>query len=236
MKICITATGQGLDAEVDPRFGRCQYFTVVDPDTMQFESIENSSIAASGGAGIQAAQFVANKGVKVVLTGNAGPNAYNTLEAADISVITGVSGKVRQAVEDYKNGKLQPPTSGPSVSAHFGMGRGTASASGQGSGPGLGMSRTGEKGKGVEIRTTQPSKDDEFRALKEELQVLKSQLDGLMGRIDKQERRECPTPGKQVTGFSKIKEALKDRPDTTDPGSPEGTYFDSTPILFSRSQ
>lgn len=177
MKICVTATGQGLDAEIDPRFGRCQYFTIVDPDTMEFESVENASIAASGGAGIQAAQFVANKGVEVVLTGNAGPNAYNTLQAAGISVITGVSGKVRQAVEDYKNGKLQSPVSGPSVGAHFGTGRGTASASGQGLRPSMGM------GRGIETEQAQTSNDDELNALKEESQTLRSQLDNIMDRI-----------------------------------------------------
>ncbi|MEW6615811.1 MAG: NifB/NifX family molybdenum-iron cluster-binding protein [Thermodesulfobacteriota bacterium] len=187
MKICISATGKGLDAEVDPRFGRCQYFTIVDPDTMQFESIENSSISASGGAGIQAAQFVANKGVEFVLTGNAGPNAYNTLQAAGVSIITGVAGKVREAVEGYKNGKLRPLASGPSVDAHFGMGMGR----GGGMGPG------------------QPSKVDELTVLKEESQVLRSQLEKAMDRIDKLEERGNPVNKKQTTGISDVKEALK---------------------------
>ncbi|MFH2011639.1 MAG: NifB/NifX family molybdenum-iron cluster-binding protein [Pseudomonadota bacterium] len=149
MKIFITATGQGLDAEVDPRFGRCQYFTIVDPDTMQFESIDNSSIGASGGAGIQAAQFVANKGADVVLTGNAGPNAYNTLQAAGVIVITGVTGKVREAIEGYKSGKLQPPASGPSVDAHFGMGGKVSAASGQATGIGGGNPVTEKRTTGI---------------------------------------------------------------------------------------
>ena len=123
MKICITAAGQGLDAEIDPRFGRCQYFTIVDPDTMEFESLENAQIAASGGAGIQAAQVVGGKEVEVVLTGNVGPNAYHTLQAAGIKIITGVTGKVREAVEGYKSGRLQPFASGPSAGAHFGKSR-----------------------------------------------------------------------------------------------------------------
>ena len=63
MKIAVSATGPGLDAQVDPRFGRCQYFVVIDPDNMEFESIENSSARASGGAGISVAQTIAGKGV-----------------------------------------------------------------------------------------------------------------------------------------------------------------------------
>ncbi|GAI98203.1 unnamed protein product, partial [marine sediment metagenome] len=94
MKIAVSAIAPGLDAEVDPRFGRCQYFIIVDPETMQFEAIENSSAIASGGAGISAAQMIASKRVEAILTGNCGPNAYQVLSPAGIKVITGVSGKV----------------------------------------------------------------------------------------------------------------------------------------------
>ena len=121
MKVAISASAPGLDADVDPRFGRCQYFAVGDPDTMKFEFIENSSMMAGGGAGISAAQGIVDKGVKAVLTGNCGPNAYQVLEAAGIQVITGVSGTVKQAIEDFKAGKLKT-ASQPSVKAHHGMG------------------------------------------------------------------------------------------------------------------
>jgi len=121
MKVAISANAPGLDAEVDPRFGRCQYFAIGDSDTMKFEFIENASMTAGGGAGISAAQGIVDKGVKAVLTGNCGPNAYQVLEAAGIQVITGVSGKVKQAAEDFQAGKLKA-ASQPSVKAHHGMG------------------------------------------------------------------------------------------------------------------
>ncbi len=195
MKICVTAAGSGLDAQVDPRFGRCQYFTIVEPDTMQFESMDNASIAAAGGAGIQSAQFIANQGVECVLTGNVGPNASDTLQAAGIKVIIGVSGTVREAVEAFKNGKLQPPTSGPSVVAHFGMGRGgsktpASKGLGQGAGSGMGMGR----GRGISTPGTsppagstppQPSRAEELSVLKEQFQMLRLQLDKITERLDK---------------------------------------------------
>jgi predicted Fe-Mo cluster-binding NifX family protein len=121
MKIAITATGSSLDAEVDPRFGRCQYFIIVDPETMQFEALENSAAMAGGGAGVSAAQTIASKGVEAVLTGNCGPNAYQVLSAAGIKVITGVAGKVQDAIQGYKSGKFQA-SSQPNVGDHFGMG------------------------------------------------------------------------------------------------------------------
>jgi len=122
MKIAISATGPDLDAEVDPRFGRCQYFIIADPETMQFEAMDNSSAMASGGAGISAAQTIAGKEIQAVLTGNCGPNAYQVLSSAGIQIITGVSGRVREAIEGYKSGRFQA-SSQPNVPGHFGMGR-----------------------------------------------------------------------------------------------------------------
>ncbi len=121
MKICISSEGKDFSASVDPRFGRCQYFAVGDPATMEFEFIENANMMAGGGAGISAAQGIVGKGVKAVLTGNCGPNAYQVFEAAGIQVITGVSGKVEQAAKDFKAGRLKA-ASQPSVKAHHGMG------------------------------------------------------------------------------------------------------------------
>jgi len=122
MKIGVTSTGKDLNAQVDPRFGRCQYFLIIDSETMNFEIIPNESAMASGGAGIQAAQMIAKTGTKVVLTGNVGPNAFQTLSAAGIKVVTGVDGTVKDAIERYKQGELKE-TDGASVNSHFGMNR-----------------------------------------------------------------------------------------------------------------
>ena len=120
MKIAISATGPDLDAQVDPRFGRCRYFVIVDMETTQFEALENSGAMGSGGVGISVAQMIAGKGVEAVITGNCGPNAHQALSTAGIKVITGVTDSVRDAIEDYKSGKLQANPR-PNVSAHSGM-------------------------------------------------------------------------------------------------------------------
>jgi predicted Fe-Mo cluster-binding NifX family protein len=127
---------------MDPRFGRCQYLAIVDTDSAQFEAIQNPAVSAGGGAGIQAAQLVANKGVEAVLTGNVGPNAYNTLSAAGIKIVVGLAGiTVRQAMEGFKAGKHEY-TAGPSVDAHYGTG---GSCTARGRGPGMRMG----KGRGM---------------------------------------------------------------------------------------
>jgi len=120
MKICVTAEGRNLDSKVDPRFGRCQHFIVVDSDTLEFEDIKNPNIESMGGAGIQSAQLVASKQVKAVVTGNVGPNAFQTLQAAGVEVFTGASGTVKEVIEKYKRGEFKANSS-PSVGSHAGI-------------------------------------------------------------------------------------------------------------------
>jgi len=119
-KVCVTSDGNVLDSRVDPRFGRCQYFLIVDTDTLEFEAVLNPNIDSMGGAGVQSGQLVAGEKVKAVLTGNVGPNAFRTLQAAGVEVITGVSGTVKEAVEKYRKGEFKS-TQGPSVNSKFGI-------------------------------------------------------------------------------------------------------------------
>jgi predicted Fe-Mo cluster-binding NifX family protein len=121
MRIAVTATGPWLDGPVDPRFGRCACFLIVETDDLTFEAVENPNLALGGGAGIQSAQLMSEKGVRFVLTGNCGPNAYQTLSAAGIEVIVGCSGRVRDVVDQFKVGRLSAADE-PSVAGHFGMG------------------------------------------------------------------------------------------------------------------
>jgi len=137
MKIAVTSTGPTLDDYVEVRFGRCAYFLVIDPDTLDCESIRNPNIDLGGGAGIQSAQLLANKDVTVVMTGNCGPNAFQTFGAAGIQVITGIAGKVRDAVQMYKSGAVSA-ASAPSVQSQISMGRGMGRSMGMGGGRGMG--------------------------------------------------------------------------------------------------
>jgi predicted Fe-Mo cluster-binding NifX family protein len=123
MKICVSATGSNLEAQLDPRFGRCLYLLVVDSETMRFEAIPNMAAGATGGAGIQAAQTIADKGAKVVITGNVGPNAFGALSAAGIEIITGASGTVKEVVEKFKKGEYSK-TGAATVGEHSGKGQG----------------------------------------------------------------------------------------------------------------
>jgi predicted Fe-Mo cluster-binding NifX family protein len=123
MKIAVSATGKDLSCQTDPRFGRCRYFILVDLETMEFQALENEGLMASGGAGVQAAQMVAQKGAKALITGNLGPNAASALSASRIKVYLVPGGTVKEVIEGYKTGSLRE-ASGSTVPPHFGMGGG----------------------------------------------------------------------------------------------------------------
>jgi len=191
MKIAVSASGNNLDAAIDPRFGRCAYFVLVDTDDMSFEAFDNENIALGGGAGIQSAQFVASKGAGIVITGNVGPNAVRTLSAAGVEVIVGQTGTVRQATEAYKKGTLTS-TREANVADHYGMQGG---GMGMGRGGGMGMGRGGGMGMGGGMRPsggTPPnqfeppapvSKEEELKRLKAQANDLRKQIEAIESRI-----------------------------------------------------
>jgi predicted Fe-Mo cluster-binding NifX family protein len=119
-KIAVSASGPDLSAQVDPRFGRAPYFLLINPDTLEFEVVANQqNLQAAQGAGIQAAALVARYRPAAVITGNCGPKAFQTLQAAGILVIVGVEGPVREVVQNYQAGKFKPAP-GPNVVSHWG--------------------------------------------------------------------------------------------------------------------
>jgi predicted Fe-Mo cluster-binding NifX family protein len=121
MKVCLSSTGDNLDAQIDTRFGRCRYFLFVDTDSMEVEAVDNANIASAGGAGIRSAQVIVDKEATVLLTGNVGPNAFDVLNAAGVKIYSGMSGSAKEAIEKLKSGELKE-TSGPDVGSKFGFG------------------------------------------------------------------------------------------------------------------
>ena len=121
MKLAICARGEGLDAQVDQRFGRCACFMIVDTESGEaVETLRNESAGASGGAGPQSAQMLSQHDVEAVVLGNVGPNAATALNAAGIDIYTGIEGTVRETLQKFREGKL-PAVAEATVSPHFGM-------------------------------------------------------------------------------------------------------------------
>ncbi len=121
MKLAVCAKGEGLNAEVDPRFGRCPFFVVIDTENCKvIESISNTNAGAAGGAGPQAAQLLANRDIEAVALGNIGPNAIEALKAANIRIYSGITGTVEDTLEKLYEGNLKIVAEA-TVSSHSGM-------------------------------------------------------------------------------------------------------------------
>jgi predicted Fe-Mo cluster-binding NifX family protein len=195
LRIAVSATDANPDAAVDPRFGRCPCFVIVDTETLEFEAVPNTSQYAPSGAGIQSAQIIANKGAKVVLTGSVGPNAYQALSAAGIQIITGVFGTIKEAVEKFKSGQLRQATA-PTAQMGFGMG-GFGMGTGHGSGRGMGRGRgTGTFAPSATMAPVAPAiptapmpREQEIQMLEDQMKILRQQLEQIKKRMKELEKK-----------------------------------------------
>lgn len=107
MKIAVPSEGVDLDSRVSRSFGRTSYFLVVDSETSRFEVINNEAIAAQGGAGIKAAQSIADSGAQAVATFHCGENAADVLKSADIRLLKAIPGTVSDIIKAWKNDSLE---------------------------------------------------------------------------------------------------------------------------------
>ncbi len=130
MRVAIPATNDNLEGPVDPRFGRCSHFIIVELNDMSFEAFENKAQYEGHGAGTMAAQIIAKHKVDAVISNQYGPNAFMTLNAAKIETYI-FSGSINDALAKLKNKEL-PQATGPSNSGHTGMGGGRGMGQGRG--------------------------------------------------------------------------------------------------------
>ncbi len=112
MKIAFTAAGDGLNAPLDPRFGRAAKFLVYDLGLKSFEMIDNRrNLQAAQGARIQAAQMVVKKGAQALVTGHCGPKAFRVLSAAGMKILNTDASTVEEALVRYRSGQLKEAVS-----------------------------------------------------------------------------------------------------------------------------
>jgi predicted Fe-Mo cluster-binding NifX family protein len=118
MKLAISVNEPQFDALLERRFGRCLYFVVADTESRAWAAHPNPAADARGGAGTQAAQFLADKGVEAVLSGDFGPKAYKALEAAQVSMYTAKAGTAEHLLGDFLAGKIEKVTKSTGVQHH----------------------------------------------------------------------------------------------------------------------
>ncbi len=107
MKILISSEGEGLDAKFSSRFARAEYFVIYDTETEKVESEINEFKDGQSGVGVKVSQYIGDKGINEVISGDFGPKAYDTLKSLGIKMFLFKGNTVKDAVEDYKNNKLE---------------------------------------------------------------------------------------------------------------------------------
>lgn len=176
--------GQELSSLVDSGFERSLFFIFVDIETMSAEAVPNPYVNTMGGAGIQTAQFIANKAVEIVFAGECGSNAFQTLRAAGVKLITGINGTVRETVEKFKSGQYEPAIT-PSAAAQFSTVHNMPYGN-----SGFGMRHGFNKGFGgkMDAESIPPSPKGPTESARltpeQELQLLKEHADSIKQQID----------------------------------------------------
>lgn len=104
MKILIPVkSDNGLDAQLDTRFGRGEYFLIYDLEQDNIVSIVvNKYKNEAHGAGIKAATYLVDNSCDVLIGAVPGPKASAVLEEAGVKTMTMTGGIARVAVETVK--------------------------------------------------------------------------------------------------------------------------------------
>jgi len=159
MRVAISADdSNGLDSVVSPHFGRCPYYVLVDLDgreASRVSAVENPYYGHHQPG--QVPGFIQSQGGDVMLAGGMGQRAIGFFQQYGIQAVTGASGTVRHALEQYLGGVLQgaEPCRESIEHAH------------------------------EEVSTEGEYEEDEAGRLREEVQMLQQQLTEVMERLDR---------------------------------------------------
>ena len=106
MKIILPVTDRTEESEISSNFGRAPYFLVFDSNTNVKNYILNSSVNSPSGAGIKAAQILANAHVDVLITPRLGENAALVVKEAGIEIYESVSSLIDETLSAFQKGEL----------------------------------------------------------------------------------------------------------------------------------
>jgi predicted Fe-Mo cluster-binding NifX family protein len=106
MKLCIpTMEKGGYDDLVCEHFGRAPTFTVVDLESNDVQVVKNRS-EHMGGLG-KPPEHIAKTGANILICSGLGPRAIDMLQSFGIQVFVGATGTAKDAVQMWRDGKLQ---------------------------------------------------------------------------------------------------------------------------------
>ena len=87
MIIAIAASENHLKSNVDPHFGRCDWYCLYDTETKNSSFIENPVRYHQLQAGCDAALFLIEKGAKIVFAGRFGSKVIDIFKTNNIQMV-----------------------------------------------------------------------------------------------------------------------------------------------------
>jgi len=117
MRICIPSeTTGGLEDQVGYHFGRVVNYTIYDGNTNKVEVIENTS-SHRGGTKLPA-ELLREYNVDIMICGGIGRRAIQLFEQYGVEIYIGAQGIVKDAIEQFKQNKLQMATDKDACQQH----------------------------------------------------------------------------------------------------------------------
>jgi predicted Fe-Mo cluster-binding NifX family protein len=99
---------RGLESSLAYHFGRCPYYVFAEIREGHINTVETKGNPYYDNHVPGAVpQFIAECGAEVMIAGGMGPRALNLFRQLGIQPITGVSGKVKDALNSYLAGLLK---------------------------------------------------------------------------------------------------------------------------------
>ena len=106
--VAVAVNGPNLNSPVHHQFGSAPYFILYDSTKNAYQSLGNPNFNDTNGRALQTAQFLADKGVRNVISGNISATGFTTLKNLHMNVYTGATGSASHILALYSQGQLVP--------------------------------------------------------------------------------------------------------------------------------
>jgi predicted Fe-Mo cluster-binding NifX family protein len=106
LRVAVPSEGPDLGSKVSDRLGLSPYLLIVDPESKDFEVLRSPRDSGSG-AGMQMVALIIAKKCDVLLAKWCSPTAEKVLTAHGVEMVTGVSGSVTEALEEFEREGLE---------------------------------------------------------------------------------------------------------------------------------
>jgi predicted Fe-Mo cluster-binding NifX family protein len=100
MKIAIATNENHIKANVDPHFGRCNWYCIYETDSKQSIFIENPVRHSQEKAGCNAAELLIGKNIKMAIAGRFGSKVVDVFRKNNVQMVIPENQKTLEEIID----------------------------------------------------------------------------------------------------------------------------------------